>query len=91
MQRYLQRTIGMFLKLQRMDLAFFHSAFCSLGAIFFFCIIYGIIQWESICSHIFPADVWIYYGVPFGMQQVTRHPVPNGRGGNVGEIFSVGA
>ena len=33
--RYLRRITGMFLRLQRMDLAFFHSAFCSLDAIFF--------------------------------------------------------
>ena len=35
LQRYLRRTTGMFLRLQRMDLSFFHSAFCSLDAIFF--------------------------------------------------------
>lgn len=39
---------------------------------FFFRIIYGIIQWESVCSHIFPADVWIYYGVPFGIAEIFK-------------------
>ncbi len=39
---------------------------------FFIRIIYGIIQWESICNHIFPADVWIYYGVPFGIAEIFR-------------------
>ena len=39
---------------------------------FFIRIIYGIIQWESVCSHIFPADVWIYYGVPFGVAEIFR-------------------
>ena len=39
---------------------------------FFIRIIYGIIQWESICSHIFSADVWIYYGVPFGVAEIFR-------------------
>ena len=34
--------------------------------------IYGIIQWESICNHIFRADVWIYYGVPFGIAEIFR-------------------
>ena len=35
MQRYLQRITGMFLRLPRMDSAFFHSVFCSQDAIFF--------------------------------------------------------
>ena len=39
---------------------------------FFIRIIYGIIQWESVCRHIFPADVWIYYGVPFGVAEIFR-------------------
>ena len=40
--------------------------------IFFIRFIYGVIKWESICSHIFPADVWIYYGVPFGIAEIFR-------------------
>ena len=39
---------------------------------FFIRIIYGIIQWESICSYIFPADVWTYYGVPFGVAEIFK-------------------
>ncbi len=33
---------------------------------------YGIIERKSICSHIFPADVWIYYSVPFGIAGILR-------------------
>ena len=29
-------------------------------------------QWESVCNHIFPADVWIYYSVPFGIAEIFR-------------------
>ena len=39
---------------------------------FFIRIIYGIIQWESIGNHIFPADIWIHYGVPFGATEIFR-------------------
>ncbi len=95
MQRYLQRITGMFLRLPRMDSAFFHSVFCSQDAIFFHllysreqrakraclhahlatvagALTYGIIERKSICSHIFPADVWIYYSVPFGIAGILR-------------------
>ena len=95
MQRYLQRITGMFLRLPRMDSAFFHSVFCSQDAIFFHllysreqrakgaclhahlatvagALTYGIIERKSICSHIFPADVWIYYSVPFGIAEIFK-------------------
>ena len=39
---------------------------------FFIRIIYGIVQWESICNHIFPADIWIYYDIPFGIAEIFR-------------------
>jgi len=39
---------------------------------FFIRIIFGIMQWESVCNHIFPADVWIYYSVPFGIAEIFR-------------------
>ena len=39
---------------------------------FFIRFIYDIIQWESICSHIFPADIWIYYSVPFGIAEFSK-------------------
>ena len=82
MQRYLQRITGMFLRLPRMDSAFFHSVFCSQDAIFFH-LLYSREQRakraclhahlaKSICSHIFPADVWIYYSVPFGIAGILR-------------------
>ena len=39
---------------------------------FFIRIIFGIMQWESVCNHIFPADIWIYYGVPFGIAKIFK-------------------
>ena len=39
---------------------------------FFIRFIYGIVQWESVCNHIFSADVRIYYGVPFGIAEIFR-------------------
>ncbi len=39
---------------------------------FFIRFVYSIIRWESIGNHIFPADVWIYHGVPFGVAEIFK-------------------
>ena len=39
---------------------------------FFIRFIYGVIEWKGIGNHIFPADIWIYYGVPFGIAEIFR-------------------
>ena len=39
---------------------------------FFIRIIYGVIEWKGIGNHIFPEDIWIYYGDPFGIAEIFR-------------------
>ena len=39
---------------------------------FFIRFIYGVIEWKGIGNHIFPADIWIYYGVPFGIAEIFK-------------------
>ena len=60
--------------------------FCFIAGISIFVFLFSLLGGENIakvfaennrnvfeiCSHIFPADVWIYYSVPFGIAEIFR-------------------